>query len=225
MAKATIRAEVAALYSLIPPLPSRSPSALNPFYEELAFSDPFSVAECPCEGDEGSPNCTMNEKLVRILVASRLRVLGSSLKMPYLSCVDTHHKVSEEAKWLFQMKCSPKDLVQLQNALWNVSASQPILEHGTKNLDSTSFSDLVEERYIDSFVVDICKSKSLDKAREIGKGFTVFFPSQFYNWMRSKQLKQVNDLQQILMQIYLPNHWRLMFVDLVNREMYFDNGL
>ena len=87
MAKATIRAEVAALYSLIPPLPSRSPSALNPFYEELAFSDPFSVAECPCEGDEGSPNCTMNEKLVRILVASRLRVLGSSLKMPYLSCV------------------------------------------------------------------------------------------------------------------------------------------
>ena len=40
-----------------------------------------------------------------------------------------------------------------------------------------------------------------------------------------EQLKQVNDLQQILMQIYLPNHWRLMFVDLVNREMYFDNGL
>ena len=51
MAKATTRAEVAALYSLIPPLPSRSPSALNPFYEKLAFSDPFSVAERPCEGD------------------------------------------------------------------------------------------------------------------------------------------------------------------------------
>ena len=103
----------------------------------------------------------------------------------FCAIIDTHHKVSEEAKWLFQMKCSPKDLIQLQNALWNVSASQPILEHGAKNFDSTSFSDLVEERYIDSFVVDICKSKSLDKARDIGKGFTVFFPSQFYDWMRS----------------------------------------
>ena len=29
--------------------------------------------------------CTMNEKLVRILVASRLKVLGSYLKMPSLS--------------------------------------------------------------------------------------------------------------------------------------------
>ena len=29
--------------------------------------------------------CRMNEKLVGILVASRLKVLGSSLKMPYLS--------------------------------------------------------------------------------------------------------------------------------------------
>ena len=137
------------------------------------------------------------------------------------------------------MKCSPKDLVQLQNALWNVSASQPILEHGTKNLDSTSFSDLVEERYIDSFVIDICISKFLDKAREAGKSFTVFFPSEFYDWMRSndkefqkrklrenvEQLKQVNDLQQILVPVYLPNHWGLMFVDLVNREMYFDDGL
>ena len=83
------------------------------------------------------------------------------------------------------MKCSPKDLVQLQNALWNILASQPILEHGTKHLDSTSFSDLVEERYIDSFVIDICISKFPDKAREAGKGFTVFFPSEFYDWMRS----------------------------------------
>ena len=116
------------------------------------------------------------------------------------------------------MKCSPKDLVQLQNALWNILASQPILKHGTKNLDSTSFSDLVEERYIDSFVIDICISKFLDKAREAGKGFTVFFPSELYDWMRSndkefqkrwlrenvEQLKQVNDLQQILVPVYLP---------------------
>ena len=83
------------------------------------------------------------------------------------------------------MKCSPKYIVQLQNALWNILASQAILEHGTKNLDSTSFADLVEERYIDSFVIDICISKFPEKAREAGKGFTVFFPSEFHDWMRS----------------------------------------
>lgn len=94
-------------------------------------------------------------------------------------------------------------------------------------------------RSVDSFVIDICISKFLDKAREVGKGFTVFFPSEFYYWMRSndkefqkrklrenvEQLKQVNDLQQILVPVYLPNHWGLTFVDLVNREMYFDDGL
>ena len=40
-----------------------------------------------------------------------------------------------------------------------------------------------------------------------------------------EQLKQVNDLQQILVPVYLPNHWGLLLVDLVNREMYFDDGL
>lgn len=63
-------------------------------------------------------------------------------------------------------------------------------------------------RSVDSFVIDICISKFLDKAREVGKGVTVFFPSEFYDWMRSNDkefqkrklrenvelLKQVNDL-------------------------------
>jgi len=61
--------------------------------------------------------------------------------------------------------CSPGDLVLLRDALWHHPASQPILKHGNKQLD-TSFSDLVEERYIDSFVIDICISKFLDESKD-----------------------------------------------------------
>ena len=58
--------------------------------------------------------------------------------------------------------------MQLQDALWHHPASQPILKHGNKRLDTTSFSDLVEERYIDSFVIDICISKFLEESKQSG---------------------------------------------------------
>ena len=76
--------------------------------------------------------------------------------------------MSAEANWLSKMKCSSVELVHLQDALWHHPTNQPILKYGKKGLDSTSFSDLVEERYIDSFAIDICISKFLDGAKENG---------------------------------------------------------
>lgn len=52
MAKAcTTRAEVAGLYSLIPPLTSRSPLTLKQVYGKPSSSNPFSLVEHPCESD------------------------------------------------------------------------------------------------------------------------------------------------------------------------------
>ena len=135
--------------------------------------------------------------------------------------------------------CSPGDLVQLQDALWHHPASQPILKHGNKRLDTTSFSDLVEERYIDSFVIDICISKFLEESKQSGNNFTVYFPTEFYDWMSSndmqfqqhqlrerlKLLRNIDDLKQILVPVYMPSHWGLIFVDVANRMLYFDDGL
>ena len=42
---------------------------------------------------------------------------------------------------------------------------------------------------------------------------------------RTKQLSNINDLQQILVPVYMPNHWGLIFVDLAHNNMYFDDGL
>ena len=42
---------------------------------------------------------------------------------------------------------------------------------------------------------------------------------------RTKQLSNINDLQQILVLVYMPNHWGLIFVDLAHNNMYFADGL
>ena len=42
---------------------------------------------------------------------------------------------------------------------------------------------------------------------------------------RVEQLAYSDDLQQILVPVYMPNHWGLIFVDLASQEMYFDDGL
>ena len=162
----------------------------------------------------------------------------STLKR-FCALAHTSHKVSAEANWLLRMRCSSGDLVRLQYALWHHPTNHPILKCGKKGLDSTSFSDLVEERYIDNFVIDICISKFLDDAQEKGNNYTVYLPTEFYDWMRcndknfqqlqlretTKQLSDINDLQHILVPVYMPNHWGLIFVDLAYKEMYFDDGL
>lgn len=49
--KATSRAEVAALYHLLPPVACRSSAKLNPVYDKLCAYDPFTLSERPCESD------------------------------------------------------------------------------------------------------------------------------------------------------------------------------
>ena len=63
IAKATTRAEVAALYILIPKVASRSLSAqLKPVYGNPPISDPFSIAERPCESDIQKANKIIHDE-------------------------------------------------------------------------------------------------------------------------------------------------------------------
>lgn len=240
MAKATTRAEVAALYSLIPPITSMSPCTLKPVYGKVAFLDPFSLAERPCESDIKRAQKILNDERREGKNPTGIEIQGNgqfsenalSILQRFCAITDTYRRVSTEANWLLQMKCSPEDLVQLQDALWHHPGNQPLLKHGKKRFDATSFSYLVTERYVDSFLIIICIGKFLDESRESGNNFTIYFPTEFYDWMSSddekfqqQQLRNIDDLQQILVSVYMPNHWRLVFVYLANREMYFDDGL
>lgn len=40
-----------------------------------------------------------------------------------------------------------------------------------------------------------------------------------------KELRNIDDLDQILFPVYMPNLWRLIFLRLANIEMYFDDGM
>ena len=247
MAKASTRGEEAALHSLLPPLPSKFPLALQPVYGKTSNADPFSLTERPCKSDIqkaqkvllDAKKAGMNPTGIDIEGKGQFSESALCILKRFCTLADTTRKVSAEANWLSKMKCSPEDLVRLQDALWHHPTNHPILKYGKKGLDSTSFSDLVEERYIDSFVIDICIGKFLDEARENGKNDTVYFPTQFYDWMScndknfqqlqlnetTKHISNIDDLQQILVPVYMPNHWGLIFVDLAQKEMYFDDGL
>ena len=153
-----------------------------------------------------------------------------SILLGVCSIAHTYRTVSAEVNWLSLMKCSPSKHVQFQDALWHHPTNQPILKYGIEKLDVTSFSNLVEERCIESFVIGVCISKFLDDSVENAANFSVYFPTFFYNWMNStdkkfqqqqlrermKHLRNVDDLQQILVPVYRPNHRGLIFVDLAS---------
>lgn len=247
IAEAKTRAEEAALFTLLPPVSRSSTSVLQPVYGEMSASDPFTLKERPCESViEKAQTLLVDQRRngthpsgVRICGTGQFSEDGLSILKKFCSLASTKWKVSSEANWLSQLKCSVADLVPIQDALWHHSANTPILRFRRKSIDVTSFSELTGERYIDSFVIDICIGKYLEEARENGNDYTLYFPSEFYDWMKSidrsfkhtwvadiaSELLSLNNLQQILAPVHLPNHWGLSVVDVANMEMYFDDGL
>lgn len=49
IAEAKTRAEEAALFTLLPPVSRSSASVLQPVYDEMSASDPYTLKERPCE--------------------------------------------------------------------------------------------------------------------------------------------------------------------------------
>ena len=245
MSKAKTRAEIADLHKNIPSVAPSLPSGVKVVYGKFSRSNPYCLTQRPCESDI--------EKAEKMLLAARragknpigfeFQGIGLffendlSILKRFCKISDTFYKVSSEANWLSSMRFPPEELEAVESALWNCPSNRPVLKYGTKVLDATSFSDLVEERYIDSFVIDICISKFLDEASASHAYVnTVYFPSEFHDWMSSndkkfqqlrliEQLVNAHDLQQILIPVYMPSHWGLIFIDVANHIMYFDDGL
>ena len=249
MAKATTIAELAAVCSLLPPVSTSctaNTAVLHPEFGSL-LDNPFTIDVRPCETVVDSAQTLFDKEKtngknpsgVNITGIGKFSEEGLNVLKQFCVIADTNRKVSSEANWLARLKCSPADVKQLQEALWHHSPSTTILRHGKKSIDVASFSDLAEERYIDSFVLDISIAKFLEEARENGKDDTLYFPTEVYEWMRSgskefkqaklkkeiSKLKNVLNLKQILLPVHMPNHWGLVCVDLAKMNMYFDDGL
>ena len=88
-------------------------------------------------------------------------------------------------------------------------------------------------------MIDISIAKYWEEATANGKDDTLYFPTEFYDWLKSddKHFKQMqlrkitsrlndfSNLQQILAPVHLPNHWGLICIELADMEIYFDDGL
>lgn len=153
MAKAKTRGEIAALYSKIPPLATSSSTTLKPVYGKPSSSDPFSVAERPCDSDIQRALKLLNKERKAGKEPTGIEIEGNrqfperalSVLRRFCMIAKVYRKVSSEAIWLSQMKFSPRDHIQLENALWHNPTTSPIVRFGNKGIDATSFSDLVEE--------------------------------------------------------------------------------
>jgi len=60
-----------------------------------------------------------------------------------------------------------------------------MMRFGKKSIDLISFSDLAEERYVDSFIIDISIGKYTEEARANGNDDTSYFPTKVFEWMMS----------------------------------------
>ena len=85
----------------------------------------------------------------------------------------------------------------------------------------------------------MCISKFVEEAFIQERDETLFLLTDFFQWMqiddrtfklsqltaKASQMSRFNDLKQILIPVYMVNHWGLIYLDLANQEMYFDDGL
>ena len=121
MAKAKTRAEFAALFSLLPPVSTKcsSTTALSPFFGSPSdLHDPCDLNERPCESlvkkaqerFYSEKKDGRNPSGVKITGIGQFSGQGLTILKQFCTIADTKHKVSSEANWLVELKCSSADL-------------------------------------------------------------------------------------------------------------------
>ena len=251
LSTASARAELAAVNTVVPPVSAitsfPAPLQAQIAYNDPTFVDPFTLLQRPCD-----TVVTTAEKLlsnergkgkfpsgVVIQGFGQFSEQGLRTLRTFCTITETNYKVAAEARWLSGLNCTPEELILLQEVLWNRPTSSPILRFDRKSIDVISFCDLAEERYIDSFVIDVCISKYIEESTICGKEDTMYFPTEFLQWMqvndkafkirnlkaRALQVARFDNLKQILVPIFMVNHWGLIYINLTSGLLCFDDGL
>lgn len=85
----------------------------------------------------------------------------------------------------------------------------------------------------------MCIDKYIEESTTQGREETLHLPTEFFQWMqvndnafKMAQLKarasrriKFNNVQQILVPVFMVNHWGLIYVNLASQLLYFDDGL
>ena len=247
MCSASTRAEIAALASVVPPVASNSGFLTLALDSHLVFTNPFRISQRPCRALITQAETLLADERkkgndafgVVINGVGQFSEQGLRILKKFCAISETQHNVNAEARWLAQLNCTQRELGLLQAVLWNKPARSPILVCDHKAIDVLSFSDLVEERYIDSFVIDVSICKYIEENYSQQQENTLYLPTDFFQWMqvqdkqfklrklreRSLQVALFENVSQILVPVFMANHWGLIYVNISAKQLYFDDGL
>lgn len=148
--------------------------------------------------------------------------------------------VRSEERWLTEDRdgLSVDEISCIKEVLWNRRTSESILRAGRKSLDVASFSTLVEERYVDNFVIDVTIWYYHQDCQKQVNSSTLYLPSEIHTWLETndhqfihRKLEEImanageEELQLILCPLHMNgSHWGLVVIDLLNRRLLFDDG-
>ena len=124
--------------------------------------------------------------------------------------------------------------------LWNHRVGETILRAGQKSVDVGSFSTLVGERYmyLDNFVIDAAILPYLQDGQDQVGSKALYLLSETHTWLNTNNEPFINrKLQEVLAVsrksefdlLLLPlhingSHWGLVVIDLLCRQLLFDDG-
>ena len=167
-------------------------------------------------GDEDENEVAVTIGKLGIYTRTSVRVFE---KMCMLSSESA--KVNAEKRWLSQP--SAQDVSKVKEILLNERPSDEVLRHGQFVIDSSGFSMLACERYVNGFTIDVVSFKLLENSKPTG---VIYFPSFSQTWAKqgaeyfkhkvapSMSQCPVEDVTCILTPVHIesPEHWGDCFV-------------
>ncbi|KAK3754732.1 hypothetical protein QZH41_019373 [Actinostola sp. cb2023] len=169
-----------------------------------------------------------------------------SLLHRYCEIADLRRDVISEAQWLnfkFDGRVPIKNIEALSSVLWDNVPSKVVLKvsvgSSTILIDVTSLACLVGERYVDNMVIDICLFKYMHDINSTQGCLTLVLPTTLWVWEGSDKeyfKEKVNtyvenctldfsNISQIVIPVYMPSHWGIVYIDFKERKLYFDDGM
>lgn len=189
IANAKTRSELSKLCSELPPVTSYSCNENLKAKELKQTTNPFQISQRPYESIvKKAEDLLKKEKkkfpnrslCVVISAVGKISNDGQSVLSKFCEIVEIAH--AEERQWLNQFQSSA-GIRDIEMALWEQPCNYPLLRYGKKCIDVQSFSDVVGERWIDNFVIDVSLGKFLQDAQNQGNDNTLYFPSDLFEWV------------------------------------------
>ena len=211
-------------------------------------SDPLSVKERPAErlvieAEKAFRIALHSPQQPKGVVIGNLGAFsrdGLAVLRKYCEISALRLSVRSEERWLTEYHdgLSVDEISCIKEALWNHRTSESILRADRKSLDVASFSTLVEERYVDNFVIDVTMWYYHQDCQKQVNSSTVYLPSEIHTWLKTndhqflhRKLEEVmanagmEELQLILCPLHMNgSHWGLVVIDLLNGKLLFDDG-